>query len=94
MKCPYCDEPTLPFERAAPVVALTAMGLVECRAHLECLARQALGSVGHQRGKCPCFGGTEEDPPGATKRVAALAALLEARRQRAAETHAEVCLDS
>jgi hypothetical protein len=43
-----------------------------------------IGSVGHQTCRCACFGGTEEDPPGMTKRMAALSAfkLWEARRGR------------
>lgn len=43
--------------------------------HFECFMRMILGSVGHQKGTCSCFGGTDEDPPGMTKREAAKAAL-------------------
>lgn len=43
--------------------------------HQECLMRAVLGSLGHQRMRCSCFGGTEEDPPHMTKREAALAAV-------------------
>lgn len=43
--------------------------------HYECTMRHVVGSVGHQKGKCSCFGGTEEDPPGMTRRQAAKAAL-------------------
>lgn len=43
--------------------------------HYECGMRLVLGSVGHQMKKCSCFGGTEEDPPGMTKRQAAIAAV-------------------
>ena len=42
--------------------------------HYECLMRGAVGSVGHQKRLCSCFGGTEEDPPGMTRRQAAIAA--------------------
>lgn len=45
--------------------------------HYECLMRMVVGTVGHQRGLCSCFGGTEEDPPGLTRREAAIAALQE-----------------
>jgi hypothetical protein len=31
--------------------------------------------VGHQKGACPCYGGVEDDPPGATRREAARAAM-------------------
>lgn len=43
--------------------------------HQECFLREVLGSVGHQQKRCSCFGGTEEDPPGMTKREAAKAAV-------------------
>ena len=42
--------------------------------HYECQIRAAAGSVGHQKGLCSCYGGTEEDPPGMTKHEAAIAA--------------------
>lgn len=43
--------------------------------HRECLLRTVLGSVGHQKKTCHCHGGTEEDPPGLSKRDAARAAV-------------------
>jgi ribosomal protein L37E len=43
-------------------------------AHYECTLRSIAGSVGHQLGRCSCYGGTEEDPPGLTHRLAAKAA--------------------
>lgn len=42
--------------------------------HYECSMRGVAGSVGHQLGRCSCYGGTEEDPPGLTPRQAARAA--------------------
>lgn len=42
--------------------------------HHECALRLVIGSVGHLRGRCSCYGGNEEDPPGMTFRQAALAA--------------------
>jgi len=47
--------------------------------HRECFLRGILGSVGHQQGRCACFGGTEEDPPGMSKREAAIAAVAHAK---------------
>lgn len=44
--------------------------------HLECFIRSLVGSVGHQLGKCRCYGGNFEDRPGRTKREAALDAYL------------------
>jgi hypothetical protein len=43
--------------------------------HFECFMRGIVGSVGHQKGTCGCYGGSEDDPPGATPREAARAAL-------------------
>lgn len=42
--------------------------------HYECSLRALVGSVGHQSGRCSCFGGNEEDPEGMTYRQAAIAA--------------------
>lgn len=50
--------------------------------HYECGMRGVIGSVGHQNRTCSCYGGTEEDPPGMTRRQAAQAACaLWERRQ-------------
>ena len=43
--------------------------------HKECAFRAVAGSVAHIRRRCSCFGGTEHDPPGMTKRQAAKTAL-------------------
>jgi hypothetical protein len=63
--CAWCDEPILPGDR-------TSMGGV----HYECGLRSIIGSVGHQKKCCSCYGGNEEDPPGLTRRQAATAAAL------------------
>lgn len=44
--------------------------------HFECGLRSALGSIGHQKKACSCYGGQQEDPPGMTRRQAAAAAAL------------------
>ncbi len=49
-------------------------GLERIANHRECHLRNIVGSVGHQRRACPCFGGEEEDPPGMSLREAAIAA--------------------
>lgn len=59
-------------ERITPADEL-AMMFIE-PVHFECGVRAIAGSVGHQQGRCSCFGGTEEDPPGMTRRQAAQAA--------------------
>jgi hypothetical protein len=43
--------------------------------HLECHLRGVFGSVGHIEGRCSCAGGNEEDPPGLSRREAAVAAV-------------------
>lgn len=43
--------------------------------HLPCHLRSVLGSVGHIEGRCSCVGGDEEDPPGLSRREAAIAAV-------------------
>jgi hypothetical protein len=67
MNCHHCEEPILPGERSQELYG--RYGVV----HIECFARMVQGSVGHQMRRCPCFGGTEEDPPGTSKREAARA---------------------
>lgn len=63
--CVYCQEPLLPSDGPVLVGGM----------HHECSFRSIAGSVGHQKKLCSCFGGTEEDPPGATLREGARAAL-------------------
>lgn len=62
-RCRHCGEPLLPHEWQHEGF------------HHECITRVTLGSVGHQRQRCPCYGGCEEDPPGMTVREAARAAF-------------------
>lgn len=51
--------------------------------HHECFVRQTVGSVGHQRRECSCFGGTDAgDPAGLTLRQAAVAAAHEMYRRQ------------
>ncbi len=69
----WCDEPadwrTTPCQQMPVIEAsgMASMGLM----HADCALRSAAGSVGHQRGRCSCYGGDEEDPPGVSRRVAA-----------------------
>ncbi len=65
--CTWCDEPVVEGDYG---VINRADQLI----HYECMIRSACGSVGHQMHKCSCYGGTEEDPTGMTKREAAKAA--------------------
>lgn len=70
--CPYCEETIGPFDLTDQIHML---GLGPREWHWECAARSVIGSVGHQKRECPCYGGTNEDPPGVTRREAAVAAL-------------------
>ncbi len=71
-KCDFCEEEILPGEKPphAPLV----------RMHNECMLRNILGSVAHHQQKCSCFGGTENDPAGVSRRDAARLAVIEFAR--------------
>jgi hypothetical protein len=53
--------------------------------HEECFMRNIVGSVGHQTGRCSCFGGDFDDPPGMSKRDAAKIAYTIFLARQAAE---------
>lgn len=81
--CLWCDEDVLPDEPQEMRNVSAGPGKIETRViHHECAARSALGSVGHQAGRCSCYGGTDEDPPGMTKREAARAAQAYAQNRK------------
>ncbi len=67
-ECPHCGEDILPWDDQRT----TNDGTLPF--HAECLIRSIVGSVGHQLGRCSCFGGNEDDPRGMTLREAAQAA--------------------
>ena len=76
--CVWCGEPadTL-VEACRQVTAIEADGTAALAyLHVDCAIRSAAGSLGHQRGRCSCHGGDEEDPPGVSRRAAARAAAL------------------
>ena len=71
LQCPHCEEPIV----AGDDTRQMKNGL---RWHTECLLRSFLGSVGHQRRECSCYGGEGDgDPPGLSLREAAKAAKRE-----------------
>lgn len=76
--CPGCDELVMPWDQIRKVPHMSESGLSTGTWHRECLIRGVVGSVGHQSGKCSCYGGIEEDPPGMSKREAAIAACIKA----------------
>lgn len=79
MFCLWCKDPIVAGEEfeTRPMVGSNPphVGYI----HYECAARMALGSLGHLRGNCSCYGGKEDDPAGVSKRQAAIAALRYAR---------------
>jgi hypothetical protein len=68
--CLYCDEAIVEGDEGQMVFSFDGAKPV----HRECLVRQVVGSIGHQLKRCSCYGGNEEDPPGMTRRQAAIAA--------------------
>jgi hypothetical protein len=75
--CQWCDEPI--DTKVYVLWPEIPYGL-----HRECAMRQVAGSVGHQTCRCTCYGGDYGDPPGMTRREAAIAAtrLWEATHDR------------
>jgi len=75
--CAWCDEPLTEDDSGylIPHFDIAADPRVsELAYHADCWQRQIIGSVGHIAKRCSCYGGTEEDPPGLTRREAATAA--------------------
>lgn len=68
MKCPHCTEPILEGETVLPPIYHAQPRTGQPQFHRECLIRCIIGSVGHQKRLCSCFGGTESDPAGLTVR--------------------------
>lgn len=79
--CVWCGEPFEPkddrFLKAFPFL----------RMHQDCGIRAIAGSVGHLEGRCSCFGGDAEDPPGMSVREAATAAANVYRARERAQTN-------
>lgn len=79
--CLWCEEEIEEGDRGVIQAVLKMTNEFETRPqHLNCFLRSVLGSVGHLRKQCSCYGGTEEDPPGLTMRQAADAAADERDR--------------
>jgi hypothetical protein len=87
--CCWCGEMIQLCDSGA-IIPAVGPGAPELPYHEACYARFTIGSVGHQRRSCPCFGGQMEDPPGLSVRHAAEAALDEIYRQNA--YRAGICL--
>lgn len=67
-KCIWCEEMFVDGDQGL-------LDAGDAPQHRECFFRSIFGSVGHQKGTCSCFGGSEEDPPDMTRRQAARAAM-------------------
>ncbi len=77
-RCIWCDEEFSASDSgfAMPLIT-TKKGQQLAYYHRECLIRSIMGSVGHQRHQCRCYGGKTDDPEGMTPRQAARAAYVE-----------------
>lgn len=72
--CTGCDERIAEGETGIVMPHIDDKNVAWMRPqHKECFLRGVLGSVGHQLEVCTCAGKTYEDPPGMTKRQAAVA---------------------
>jgi hypothetical protein len=74
--CLHCDEPIDDGDQGVIHTTLFLHGNdgepVAEPVHRECDMRAVLGSIGHLTMRCPCEGGDYDDPPGMTRREAAL----------------------
>lgn len=75
--CAYCTESIRQGEEGVFIWHVGEAGTSGYRPyHRECNVRMLIGGLNHQLGKCTCCGGTEPpDPPGLSKRQAAIAAV-------------------
>ncbi len=69
-KCAWCGEEILATD-PPPTIPIRVEPF---HFHRECAFRLIGGSAGHILKRCPCYGGSEEDPAGLSKRAAAQAA--------------------
>jgi hypothetical protein len=75
MFCLWCKDPVTAGEEYEERPMVGSEGPRTGYIHFECAARMSLGSLGHLRGNCSCYGGKEDDPVGISRRQAARAAL-------------------
>jgi hypothetical protein len=84
--CLHCGEPIEDRDSGVILPHVNLQGETTFEAqHRECFMRGIVGSVGHQLGRCSCYGGSpdaEGDPPGLTRRAGARAAYLLAITKR------------
>jgi hypothetical protein len=85
LKCCWCSEPIDEGDDGMLVPAVLLPGKPSRVAyHYECHLRTIVGGVNHQMGRCTCCpGGTEPpDPPGFSRREAALLSVAYFNRER------------
>ena len=83
--CSWCEEPIAVHDFGVVLPYLSNIGAQigdtgrdfdeTISMHRECHVRCMVGSVAHQNGVCSCHGGTDDDPPGMSKRDSAHAAM-------------------
>jgi len=74
--CAYCGEAIESGDPGCTIPHVDEHGTTERPYHQECHIRMVVGSLGHLKKRCSCYGGTEHDPPGMTPRQAARAAWV------------------
>jgi hypothetical protein len=79
--CCWCEESFLEGEVGFVMDQITHDEAKDSFWHRECLIRNVMGSVAHQRKECSCFGGEGEDDSSLTKREAAKAAYEESEKE-------------
>ena len=74
-RCEHCGEQIRKGDSGVLMNKVEPNKTTKVPFHRCCFLRGVFGSVGHQRGRCHCFGGTEEDPENMTVRQQAEAAV-------------------
>jgi hypothetical protein len=74
-RCLFCEEVITENDQGVLMPLLDSQACRLVPKHRECYLRHIFGSVGHQMKTCSCYGGTQEDPEGMTRREAAKAAV-------------------
>lgn len=87
--CVRCEEPIEDPSIAPRIMVVDEEGSRQEYMHKECLTRVAIGGLNHLKGTCQCCGGNDDpDPPGMTKREAAIAAVAHWEAKRPPESGA------
>jgi hypothetical protein len=81
--CDWCEEMILSDDLGVILPSTES----DTTFHRCCFLRSLIGSAGHQKQTCACYGGTEEDPPDMTKKQAAEAATALFDKQHGAPAH-------